>query len=389
MFWRRTIMFPIQPLLVSTLLALFINDACPTHLGIAERSLGRSPDTERAKVLYNNRLGKRDGSIVTWYLDHSDLYVTSIYPDNSVRYDVMVDIGSSYTWLGADPKNPYTPRPAQYRGEHLVLRYRSATFEGEGCNDIISLGAPGVLTINPQSIGQAITVIGFPRMIDGILGLGRDTIVKDLSGNPIPTVVDNLSNQGTISHAVLGIYFIPPSHGGVGELAFGNYNDGVITSIPNYVPVTSTPPASNYWGIDASLTYGGNTILGPTSGTIDTGTNAIYIASDAFSAYVWTTGAIFSDGWLAISQSQYSNLQTLSIVTGGQTYDLSPNAQIQARSQSNPWIFLVVKNIGKNSGSGMDFALGHPFFQRYYVILNKTSSEIGFASTEYTSSTRN
>lgn len=39
----------------------------------------------------------------------------------------------------------------------------------------------------------------------------------------------------------------------------------------NYVPITSTAPASKYWGIDQSDSYDNNTILETTAGIVDTG----------------------------------------------------------------------------------------------------------------------
>lgn len=36
-------------------------------------------------------------------------------------------------------------------------------------------------------------------------------------------------------------------------------------------PITSTSPARNYWGIDASLAYGDTTLLSTTAGIVDTG----------------------------------------------------------------------------------------------------------------------
>lgn len=38
----------------------------------------------------------------------------------------------------------------------------------------------------------------------------------------------------------------------------------------NYTPITGTSPASAYWGIDESITYGGTTILETTVGIVDT-----------------------------------------------------------------------------------------------------------------------
>lgn len=39
----------------------------------------------------------------------------------------------------------------------------------------------------------------------------------------------------------------------------------------NYVPITSTSPASSYWGIDQSIAYNNQTILETTAGIVDTG----------------------------------------------------------------------------------------------------------------------
>ena len=54
----------------------------------------------------------------------------------------------------------------------------------------------------------------------------------------------------------------------------------------NYVPITSTSPASAYWGIDQTLTYGENTkILDSTAGIVDTGTTLVLIASGKHAHY--------------------------------------------------------------------------------------------------------
>lgn len=42
---------------------------------------------------------------------------------------------------------------------------------------------------------------------------------------------------------------------------------------PHARDVTSTYPASFYWGVDESITYGTTTILSSTAGIVDTGTS--------------------------------------------------------------------------------------------------------------------
>ena len=82
----------------------------------------------------------------------------------------------------------------------------------------------------------------------------------------------------------------------------------------NYVPITSTSPASAYWGIDQTLTYGENTkILDSTAGIVDTGTTLVLIATDAFQKYQRATGAKEdrSTGLLTLTEAQFNNLQSL------------------------------------------------------------------------------
>lgn len=63
------------------------------------------------------------------------------------------------------------------------------------------------------------------------------------------------------------------------------------TGTLTYTPITSTSPASEYWGINESITYGSTSILTSTAGIVDTGTTLILIATNAYNKYVSATGA--------------------------------------------------------------------------------------------------
>ena len=159
------------------------------------------------------------------------------------------------------------------------MSYGSGNFSGEEWTDTVTLASD--LVIKDQSIGVASSATGFDG-VDGILGIGP----PDLSfgtvnnTNTVPTVLDNLRSQGTISEEVLGIYYVPASEfSSTGRLTFGGYDNSVITSSVEYVPLTTTSPASYYWGIDQSISYGDTTILSKTAGIVDTGTTLILIAS--------------------------------------------------------------------------------------------------------------
>ncbi|KAG6330487.1 hypothetical protein ID866_8601, partial [Astraeus odoratus] len=113
------------------------------------------------------------------------------------------------------------------------------------------------------------------------------------------------------------------------------------------------------------------------------------ISSNAgFFTYTLATGGIIhSPGRVIITQDQYNNLQTLYFFIGGQYYHLSPNAQIHPRSFLNSQIWLAIQLPSPNFS--LDFSLGIPFIQRYYVVLDSGNNQIGFASHIYTDSITN
>lgn len=95
---------------------------------------------------------------------------------------------------------------------------------GTEYTDTVTLGSD--LVINKQSIGVANMSIGFSGY-DGILGIGPlDLTQGTLMNEPtttIPTVTENLHEQGVISDIVVGISFEPTTSKDVtnGELTFG------------------------------------------------------------------------------------------------------------------------------------------------------------------------
>lgn len=74
---------------------------------------------------------------------------------------------------------------------------------------------------------------------------------------------------------MIGIFYNTPTSTSDtnGELTFGGTDSSKISGNVNFVPITSTSPANQYWGIDQTITYGsgGQTILSSTAGIVDTG----------------------------------------------------------------------------------------------------------------------
>ncbi|KAG1783587.1 aspartic peptidase domain-containing protein [Suillus placidus] len=423
-------MFPAASLLTILLLALSIAASpveirdSPITLPIARR-LNTSGGTinllqhdqcraAALKTASGNALGRRTGSIPV--TNNAVTYIAAVGVGSpATTYNLIVDTGSSNTWVGAT--TPYKMTSTSVNtGQTVAVGYGSGYFSGTEYTDTVTLGSG--LTITQQSIGVASFSAGFPD-VDGILGIGPvDLTVDTLPNSPattIPTVTDNLYGQGTISQNVVGVSFEPTTSQTVtnGELTFGGTDATKYTGSIAYTPITPYGSASGFWGIDESITYGTTTILSATSGIVDTGTTLILIASDAFSTYQSATGATLDQtiNLLHITSTQYSALKNLNFNVGSvrpfscinascspfaqNTYTLTPNAQIWPRALnthiggSTSFIYLVVNSIGSPSGQGLDFVNGYTFLERFYSVFDTTNARIGFATTSYTDATTN
>ncbi|KAG1834832.1 acid protease [Suillus variegatus] len=401
-------MFPSKTLLSTVLIALSVVDASPVRrestatLGFTARVNARADtlniaaaDRARAQAMQQfGNTNKRAGSSSFSITNAATVYTAQVgvgSPAN--QYTLLIDTGSSNTWVGAN--TPYkTTSTSVDTGNSVSVDYGSGSFSGEEYLDTVTLSSG--LVITGQSIGAAKTSTGFTNF-DGILGVGPTDLTQGTVSNvdSVPTVTDNLYSKGTIGTEALGVYFAPG--GSAGELTFGGSDSSKTTSSINYVPLTTTSPASSYWGIDQSIAYGSSTILSATAGIVDTGTTLILIATDAFQKYQVATGATVDNntGLLMITSAQYANLQTLNFNIGGVNYGLTANAQIWPRSLntdiggSSDSIYLIVNDIGTHSGSGLDFINGYSFLQRFYSVFDTTNHRVGFATTSSTSATSN
>ncbi|KAG1842521.1 acid protease [Suillus subalutaceus] len=315
----------------------------------------------------------------------------------ATNYTLLVDTGSSNTWIGANKPYQQTTTSQDTGGTVYVTYGDNSYVSGEEYTDTVTLNSD--LVIDHQSIGVASEDSGMDGL-NGILGLGPVDLTQGTVSNAyeVATVTDNLYAQKKISSEVLGVFFAPASSDdSSGELTFGGYDASKITGDISYVSLTSAYPASTYWGIDQSISYGSTTILSETAGIVDTGTTLILIASDAFDKYQLATGATLdqSTGLLQISSDQYNQLSSLYFTISGVTYELTPNGQIWPRSLNSAiggtsgGIYLVISSTGSPSGSGMDFTNGYCFLERFYSTYDTTNSRIGFATTEYTYATTN
>jgi len=359
-------------------------------------------DRARASALLQNALAKKNGKPAEKSVGLTDAvvsYTASVGVGSpATQYTLLVDTGSSNTWVGAAKK--YNPTSTSHdTGDTVSVSYGSGTFSGKEYIDKVTLSHS--LVIEQQSIGVASTSSGFSG-VDGIIGIGPvDLTEGTVSGvSSVPTVVDNLHSAGTISSDLVAAFFQPSSVLSLldaGELSFGGPDSTKYTGSISYVPITSTYPASAFWGIDQSVTYGSTSILSSTAGIVDTGTTLILLATDAFKAYQTATGGVLDEttGLLTITNAQYEALKPLNFNVGGKTYSLSPNGQIWPRLLNSEIggtlgkIYLIVSDLGTPSGSGLDFINGFTFLQRFYSVYDTGNSQVGFATTVHTNSMTN
>ena len=130
----------------------------------------------------------------------------------------------------------------------------------------------------------------------------------------------------------VGVFFAPTTSASStnGELTFGGPDSSKYTGTLSYTSLTSTEPASYYWGINQSIKYGSTSILSTTAGIVDTGTTLTLIATDAFQRYQAATGAVpdANTGLLALTLQQFANLKSLFFIINGVTFEFTANAQI-------------------------------------------------------------
>ncbi|KAF7436454.1 hypothetical protein PC9H_003287 [Pleurotus ostreatus] len=414
-------MFPAAALLTTVLLALSasatplvtIRDS-PISLPFARKTNFTGSvnllkaDQARAKALRARAEAKASGlalnvdAVINEPVDNQAVtYIASVNVGSPpTNFQLLIDTGSSNTWVGATTR--YTQTSTSTRTSNSVsVTYGSGSFSGTEFIDRVDIG--NGLVIPNQSIGVASRSTGFDG-VDGILGIGPVDLTQGTlspaTNTLIPTVTDNLFSQGTITQNLLGISYNPTTVLDTvnGEITWGGTDSSKFTGSIGFAPITTTFPASEFWGINQSIRYGASTsILSSTAGIVDTGTTLVLIASDALSRYRSATGAVndANTGLLRITAAQFANLQSLFFTVNGVSYELTANAQIWPRALNTAIggnansIYLIVGDLGSTTGSGLDFINGYTFLERFYSVFDTTNRRVGFATTANTHSTVN
>ncbi|PIL28664.1 transporter [Ganoderma sinense ZZ0214-1] len=313
-------------------------------------------------------------------------------------YQLIVDTGSSNTWVGAQRSKSALPRSSKPTGDTVELEYGSSRFVGTEYKDTFHVGD---MPIANQGFGEALFTKGFNNLgADGILGMGPTGLTCDTlfpsTSKCVPTVTDSAFAQNVIDAREVGMSFVPAMTPGDtnGELTLGGTDPSKIDGALTYVPITTTSPASRYVGFEQAVAYGDadNVILTKTAGITDTGTSMVLLATDAFEQYKTQTGAVMDNktGLLRVTPEQFGRMRSLVFTIGQTPFDFTPNAQAWPRQLnkaiggSPDFVYLMVGDLGSKSGGGLDFINGMAFLERFYQVYDSTNNRVGFAPTYYT-----
>lgn len=305
---------------------------------------------------------------------------------SETQYVLLVDSGSSNTWIGNN--KPYVmTSTSNDTGLSVAISYGSGNMTGKQYTDRVSL-ATG-LTVEHQSIG-VVNDSNFGNDDDGIIGLGPVGLtVGTLSDKEqsVPTVQDNLYNDGTIDDNVIGISFAPTSiqNDNNGQITFGGVDDTKFIGPLDYVDITTRKPASEFWGVDASARYGNTTLLVDATAVVDTGTTLHLFSAGAYNNILALTGAVYDQNTCLpmVTQAQFQEMKSLYFTIGNQTYELIPDAIRwpmafnTAIGGSTDAIYLAIGSTGLADGTGIDIYLGMLFHERHYIAIDSGSKQIG------------
>ncbi|KAJ7742594.1 aspartic peptidase domain-containing protein [Mycena metata] len=298
----------------------------------------------------------------------------------SQTFDLIVDTGSSNTWVGADTKFS-AGSTGKSTGDSVSVSYGSGSFSGTEYTDTVSIGGSEA---TKQSIGVAKSSTGFDG-VDGIVGFGPEELTEDtVSGvDEVPTFLQTLVSEGVISSNILGVSFAPltgsEESATNGELTFGGVDDSAYTGDISY-----TDRVAPYWGVSVSKFAFGSTSLGSTtaSGIVDTGTTLFYVPTAVYNKFLSAAGGKLdsSSGLVKFTTKPTSNF---TFVIGGTTYTLTPSQYLIPTAQYSNWGISSSSGfytfIGDGGSDSPNTILGQSFLEFYYSVYDTDNDRVGLA----------
>nr|GAT51469.1 aspartic protease [Mycena chlorophos] len=299
----------------------------------------------------------------------------------SQTFDLIVDTGSSNTWVGATTKFK-AGSSGSSTGKSVSVSYGSGSFSGTEYTDSVSIGGTAV---TKQSIGVASKASGFTGT-DGIVGFGPEDLTEGtVSGSSeVPTFMQTLVSEGVISDNILGVKFAAltgsESSSSDGELTFGGVDSDAYTG-----DITYTDRTGDYWGVNVKdFKFGSTTLSSSTaSGIVDTGTTLLYIPTAAYDKFLSaSSGKLDNDSGLVKFTKKPTSDFTFSV--GGTTYTLTPSQYLISKDQYENWGISSDSDyytfIGDGGSDSPNTILGMSFLEFYYSVFDTKNDRVGLAT---------
>lgn len=305
-------------------------------------------------------------------------------------FKVIFDTGSSNLWvpskhcrlfnIACKTHHKYdSQKSSTYAkdGSKFEIKYGSGAMEGFVSQDKVCVAGA---CVKDQKFAEATKEPGvafIAAKFDGILGMGWNTI----SVNKLPTVFDNMVEQGLVDEAVFSFWLNRnPAEANGGQLVLGGVDESLYTGEINYMPLTKKA----YWEVRMDgMTVGGDSGMvcnGGCQAVLDTGTSLIVGPKDQVNAINKAIGATIMPitGEGMIDCAKIPELPTIEFQLGGKTYALSGEDYILKVTQGAKTQCLS-GFAGMNTPNGL-MILGDVFLGKYYSVYDVANSRVGLAT---------
>lgn len=292
---------------------------------------------------------------------------------------MIFDTGSSDLWVAGSSCDSSCGRHPEYdssksstyvaNGTSFDIMYGSGPVSGYQSVDTLNLGG---LTVKSQEFAEVTNAAGLGAAyklgkFDGILGMAFPI----LSVNSVPTVFENIVNQGLVSSSVFAFY-LGNSRSDRGELVLGGTDPAHYTGDFSYVPLKF----ATYWQIElGSVVVDGKTYDSNAKAIVDSGTSILTGPADYVASIASALGAHSVIEGEYMMKCDYS-APSINFVLNGKNYELTPTDYLIPDGDA---CLLGLMALDIPAPTGPLWILGDVFMRKYYTVFDYGNKQVGFA----------
>jgi len=305
-------------------------------------------------------------------------------------FSVVYDTGSSNLWVNNQKPGswPWSSKHPAYdhtksssytaNGTKFNIRYGSGPVSGFYSADTVHIGNVDLTKYtfaevdNTAGLGPSWRVGKF----DGICGLGWDDISVDGVVTPLRAMVKSKKLPQNVFAFYLG------SHGGEGELLFGDVDSKHYTGQFAYAPVIETAPGKfGYWALAMDgVQINGASVTDVKKAIVDSGTSLLAVPTADMAKIAAKVGAKQLAPIPPLSREYTidcnANSPDIDVVIGGNKYTLTKEDYI---IQAGGQCLFGMTGLDVPAPAGPLYILGDVFMRAYYVKFDVDGKRLGFA----------